>query len=116
MIKITTKDLLKNFEINGQECSYNNDIPCIIDFHATWCKPCKMIDKILTKLEKQNKDIIFYSIDIEEEYELAEIFSIKNLPTMILCSKNTETIRLHGTIGEAKIQSELNKLKTKEIA
>jgi len=115
MIKITTKDLLKNFEIDGQECSYKNNIPCIIDFHATWCKPCKTIEKILTKLEKQNIDIIFYSIDIEEEYELAEIFSIKNLPTMILCSKNTDTIRLHGTVGEVKIQSELNQLKIKEI-
>jgi thioredoxin-like negative regulator of GroEL len=115
MIKITTKDLLKNFEINGQECIYKNNIPCIIDFHATWCKPCKTVDRVLKKLEKQNNDIIFYTIDVEEEYELAEIFSIKNLPTMILCSKNTDTIRLQGTVGESNIQSELNKLKIKEI-
>jgi len=115
MIKITTKDLLKNFEINGQKCLYKNDIPCIIDFYATWCKPCKTIDRVLTKLEKQNTDIIFYTIDIEEEYELAEIFNIKNLPTMILCSKNIDTIRLQGTIGEIKIQSKLNQLKIKEV-
>ena len=114
MIKITTNDLLKNFDIKGQNCTYRNDIPCIIDFHATWCKPCKTIENILTKLEKQNKEILFYTIDIEEEYELAEIFSIKNLPTMILCSKEQDTIRLYGTVGETIIQRELNKLKIKE--
>ena len=110
MIKITTQELLKNFDINGKKCSYKNDKPCIIDFHASWCQPCKTIHTILTDLEKNNSEIIFYSVDIEEEYELAEIFSIKNLPTMIMCSKNNEAIRMHGTIGKTKIQEGLSKL------
>jgi len=110
MIKITTKELLKNFDINKKSCSYKNDKPCIIDFHASWCQPCKTIHTILTDLEKYNSDIIFYSVDIEEEYELAEIFSIKNLPTMILCAKGKETVRMNGTIGKDKIQENLNKM------
>ena len=110
MIKITTQDLLKNFDINGVKCSYKNEKPCIIDFHASWCKPCKTIDKILTELEKENENIIFYSVDIEEEYELAEIFMIKNLPTMILCSNNKDSVRMNGTMGKSTIQEKLNTL------
>jgi len=110
MIKITTKELLKNFDINGKNCSYKNEKPCIIDFHASWCQPCKTIHIILSEMEKTNQDIIFYSVDIEEEYELAEVFSIKNLPTMILCSKEKEMIQMNGTVGKEKIQENINRI------
>jgi len=109
MIKIKTTNLLTNFNIDGNNCIYTNEIPCIIDFHATWCKPCKTVEKTLNILEKENPTIIFYSVDIEEEYELAEIFNIKNLPTIILCSID-DTVKLMGNIGETKIQEELYKI------
>jgi thiol-disulfide isomerase/thioredoxin len=110
MIKITTTELLKNFDINGKKCHYKNDKPCVIDFHASWCQPCKTTHIILNELEVLNPDIIFYTVDIEEEYELAEIFSIKNLPTILLCSKKHETVRMSGSMGKNKIQDSLNKV------
>jgi len=116
MIKVTTKELLKNFDIKGEKCTYKNDKPCIIDFHASWCQPCKTIHKILTDLEVENSDINFYSVDIEEEYELAEVFQIKNLPTMVLCSKENDTIRMSGSINKEMMQNKLNKLKVSNIA
>lgn len=109
MIIIKTADLLKNFDKSTM--AYKSDQPCIIDFQASWCNPCRTIENLLNELEKENKDIIFYSVDIEDEYELAEIFSIKNLPTMILCSKNNDSKRLSGTIGKSAIQEKLNMLK-----
>ena len=116
MIKITTKELLKNFDIKGEKYTYKNDKPCIIDFHASWCQPCKTIHKILTDLEGKNSDIIFYSVDIEEEYELAEVFQIKNLPTMILCLNGNEMVRMSGSINREMMQNRLNKLKVSDIA
>jgi len=110
MIKISTKELLENFNITNEKCEYKNNIPCVIDFNATWCTPCKSIHKTLTEMEKENSNIIFYSVDIEEEYELAEIFQIKNLPTLIMCSKENEPIKITGNIMKQKIQENINKM------
>jgi len=110
MIKTTTNELLKKFEIKSNTTNYIDNKSCIIDFHASWCKPCAVIHDTLIELEKTNNGIIFYSVDIEEEYELAEIFSIRNLPTMILCSRDQEIIKMCGAIGKAKIQEKLNNL------
>jgi len=116
MVKITTKELLNNFIISeNNQCVYKSNIPCIIDFYATWCKPCDKIKQDLIELEKINKDIIFYMVDIEEEYELAELFSIKNLPTLILCSNNQDTIRMNGTIGKQFIQQKINYINQLEL-
>ena len=110
MIKISTKELLENFNITGEKCVYKNNKPCVIDFNAIWCTPCKTIHKTLTEMEEENTDILFYSVDVEEEYELAEIFSIKNLPTLIMCSKDMDPIRLTGNIIKQKIQENIDKM------
>jgi thioredoxin-like negative regulator of GroEL len=111
MIKVTTKELLKKFDKSNT--NYIDSKSCIIDFHASWCKPCAVIHDVLIELEKTNKDIIFYSVDIEEEYELAEIFSIRNLPTLLMCSKGKDVKKMRGAIGKSKIQEILSSSSTK---
>lgn len=111
MKKITTNDLLSNFELKNSTCNYTNNTPCIIDFNAKWCLPCKTIERTLNQLEIDNKDIIFYTIDIEDEYQLAEIFNITNLPTILICSNEQDTVRLHGNTNKQTIQEKINNIK-----
>ena len=56
----------------------------VIDFHATWCGPCKKIAPDYTKLAKKyGKHILFMKCDVDEVQELSDVFSIESLPTFV---------------------------------
>jgi len=86
MNKVTTNELLSNgFVTTNGKWSYSGK-PCVLKFSAEWCAPCKSQEIILQDLSKTYTNVSFYSIDVEEEYELAEMFSIRSLPTIIICN------------------------------
>lgn len=75
-----------NYEKNPTEWKYLGDKPCIIDFYASWCGPCKTIAPILEELAKQyDGQIYIYKINTEEEQELAAAFGIRSIPTLLFC-------------------------------
>lgn len=65
-------------------------LPIILDFHATWCRPCKMLAPHLQALQNKYKGkLIVYKIDVDQQPELARLFSIQAMPTIIFIgSKN----------------------------
>ena len=70
-----------NYEKNPEEWVYEGENPCIIDFYADWCGPCKQIAPIMQELAAEYKDkIIFYKVDIDREKELATVFGISSIP------------------------------------
>ena len=73
-----------NYEKNTEKWVYEGDVPCIIDFYADWCPPCKIVDPILIELAKEYKGkIIIYKINTDKEKELAAVFGIRNIPTYL---------------------------------
>lgn len=57
----------------------------IMDFMATWCGPCKIQDPILEELKRKFKDkIAFKKIDVDEESDIANEYSIRAVPTLII--------------------------------
>ena len=76
----------KNFDevINGEKLT-------LVDFSASWCMPCKMFKPIVEELAEKDKDIQVFSIDIDEEEEIAKRYRIFSVPTIILF-KNGEKI------------------------
>lgn len=75
-----------NYEANPTEWKYLGDKPCIIDFYAAWCGPCKTIAPILEELAKEyDGQIYIYKIDTEKEQELAGAFGIRSIPTILFC-------------------------------
>jgi thioredoxin 1 len=74
-----------DFETN-KEWNYQGELPCLIDFYADWCGPCKMVAPILEELAMEYKGKInIYKIDTEEEQELAGIFGIRSIPSILFC-------------------------------
>ncbi len=72
----------------GEEWNYKGELPCIIDFYADWCGPCKMVAPILEQLSEEYKGKInIYKIDTEKEQELAGVFQIKSIPSILFCPK-----------------------------
>ncbi len=75
-----------NYE-NSKEWKYEGDLPCIVDFYASWCGPCKMIAPTLEELSKEfDGKIKIYKIDVDEEKELARSFGIESIPTLWFCT------------------------------
>jgi len=75
-----------NYEANPSEWKYLGDKPCIIDFYASWCGPCKTIAPILEDLAKEyDGQIYIYKVNTEEEQELAGAFGIRSIPSILFC-------------------------------
>ncbi|MEI7504208.1 MAG: thioredoxin [Paludibacter sp.] len=75
-----------NFQTNSTEWKYLGDKPCIIDFYATWCGPCKMVAPILDDLAKEyNGQIYIYKVDVDAEPEIAAAYGIQSIPTIFIC-------------------------------
>jgi thioredoxin len=88
LTKETFLSKIFNYEKN-QEWNLENDKPCIIDFYADWCQPCKIVAPILEELAKEYEGKLnIYKINTEEQPELSSVFNIKNIPTMLFCPKD----------------------------
>ena len=75
-----------NFEANSAEWKYLGDKPCIIDFYATWCGPCKIVAPILEDLANEyNGQIYVYKVDVDAEPAIAAAFGIQSIPTIFFC-------------------------------
>lgn len=73
-----------DYEKNQDKWVYEGDKPCIIDFYADWCGPCKKVSPILTELAGVYKDdIVIYKINVDKEKELAATFGIQSIPTFL---------------------------------
>ncbi len=77
-----------NFEEN-KEWKFEGDKPTVIDFYADWCGPCKMVAPILEELKTEYEGKIdIYKIDTEQERELAAIFGIQSIPSLLFIPLN----------------------------
>ncbi len=83
LTKDTFLEKVFNFEENS-EWKYEGDLPCIIDFYADWCQPCKMIAPVLEELaEEYDGKVNIYKVDTESEQELAGAFGIQSIPSLL---------------------------------
>lgn len=66
------------------EFNFKGDKPVVIDFWAGWCAPCKMVAPIIDELSEQHEGKVdFYKLDTDEHGELAEMFGIQSLPSIL---------------------------------
>jgi thioredoxin 1 len=85
LTKETFQAKVFNWEKN-QDWKFEGKLPCIIDFYADWCGPCKMVAPILEELSTEYAGKLdIYKVDTEAEQELASIFGIRSIPSMLFC-------------------------------
>ena len=94
----TFKEKVFDFEKN-QEWKFEGKLPCIIDFYADWCGPCKMVAPILEELSKEyDGKINIYKVDTEVEQELSQAFGIRSIPSMLFCPAEGQPQMAQGAL------------------
>ena len=68
----------------------------VIDFWATWCGPCKLMNPILDEVEKENPDLTITRIDIDSDKDMVEQYNIQSVPTYIILKDGKEVDRVIG--------------------
>ncbi len=72
-----------NYEKN-KEWKFEGERPCVIDFYADWCGPCKIVAPVLEELAKDYEGKLnIYKVNTEEELELAAAFGIRSIPSIL---------------------------------
>ncbi len=73
---------------SNKEWKFEGELPAIIDFYADWCGPCRMVAPVLEQLSKEYEGKInIYKIDTEAEQELAAVFGIRSIPSLLFIPK-----------------------------
>lgn len=102
MIEHLSKDTFKakvfNFEDN-KDWKFEGDKPCLIDFYADWCGPCRTIAPILEELsEEYDGKLNIYKVDTEAEKELAAMFGIQSIPSLLFVPKEGQPQMAMGAL------------------
>lgn len=107
-----------NYEVN-KEWNFEGDLPCIIDFYADWCGPCKMVSPILEELSEEFAGKInVYKVDTEAEQELAAAFGIRSIPSLLFCPKDDKPQMAQGALPKPALIEAINNvlLKSEQAA
>lgn len=82
----------------------------IVDFFATWCGPCKMLSPVIDKLAEEVGDKVnIGKVDIDENMELAQKYSIMSVPTLVFIKDGETVDTLMGVQSSAKIKEYIEK-------
>ena len=83
LTKETFQSKVFNYEAN-KEWKFEGEMPCVIDFYADWCGPCKMVAPVLEELANDfDGKLNVYKVNTEEEQELAAVFGIRSIPSFL---------------------------------
>lgn len=102
MVEHLTKDTFKekvfDFETN-KEWKYEGELPCVIDFYADWCGPCKMVAPILEELKQEFEGKLeIYKVNTEEQRELSAMFGIQSIPSILFVPKDGQPQMAQGAL------------------
>lgn len=110
----TFKQKVFDYEKN-KEWKYEGDAPCIVDFYADWCGPCKQIAPVMEQLSKEyNGRIRIYKVNVDNEQELASAFGINSIPAILFVPKDGQPQMTTGAMPKAGFVKAINEILLKQ--
>ena len=104
LIKKTFLEKVFDYE-NNEEWKFSGNLPCLIDFYADWCAPCKMVAPILEELAAEYEGKIdIYKVDIEKEQELGAVFGVQSIPALLFVPKEGQPQMAVGALPKEAIK------------
>lgn len=105
------KKRIANYETHPNEWVYLGERPAVIDFYATWCGPCKMTAPIFADLANTFAGKVdFYKIDIDQQPELAGLFGVTSIPSLLFIPKEGKPSMSVGAMERQQMQAAIQDL------
>ncbi|MBM6993323.1 MAG: thioredoxin fold domain-containing protein [Prevotella sp.] len=100
-----------NYETHPNEWKYLGSKPAIIDFYATWCGPCKAVSPIMDELAEEYQDNLYiYKVDTGQEQELAALFGIRSVPSVLFIPMNGTPQMAVGAMNKSGYEQAIKEL------
>ncbi|MCH1415631.1 MAG: thioredoxin [Candidatus Actinomarina sp.] len=99
-------------DINAEEYAalQNSENPVVIDFHATWCGPCKVLSPILEELESEVENVDFVKLDVDQYPEIAGANQVMGVPTVVILKDGEVKERFVGVQPKETIKEKITAL------
>ncbi len=94
-----------DYKLNKAEWKYEGDKPCIVDFFATWCGPCKALAPTLEEIAAEyDGKITVYKVDVDKADEAAAAFGIRSVPTLLFVPMSGKPQMAQGALPKSEIK------------
>jgi len=99
-----------NYEQN-KEWKFEGKLPCIVDFYADWCAPCKMVEPILEELAQEYQGKLnIYRVDTQAQQELAATFGIQSIPSILFVPLNDKPQMAVGALPKKTLKKTIEEV------
>ena len=100
-----------DYRSNPGHFDFLGDKPALIDFYADWCGPCKMLAPVLEEVSDEYAGKVdVYKVNVDAEEELAMLFGIRSIPTLIFIQKDGTMHRSQGAMGKPQLKEAIEKI------
>ena len=90
---------------------FDSDIPVLVELWASWCPPCKMMDPVMTSLEKEFEGKVkVCKINIDKNPKTSDKFDVKGVPTFLVVKAGKVIERAVAAKTEEQLKEMINKV------
>ncbi len=113
-VHLTKEQFLRriaDYEKNPDSFRFLGSRPALIDFYAGWCGPCKMLAPLLEEVSDEYAGRVdIYKVDVEQEEELAALFRVRSIPTLVYIPMDGQIRVTQGAVGKPQLKEAIENI------
>jgi thioredoxin len=103
-VAINQEQFIKLVADFRKEWKFAGKKPCVVDFYADWCRPCRMMEPAFAKMaEKYDGKVNFYKVNVDYNKDISTAYQIAGIPTLFFCTADGKLTRATGLLTEEQL-------------
>ena len=102
---------IQELNANNFDQAIESEGVIVIDFWAEWCGPCKAFAKVVADIAKEYPDVVFGSVNVDDEKALAEEFSVRSIPFVMIMRNRVVVYAESGMLSASSLRELLDQAK-----